>query len=173
MDHGQRVRGQLRRSDHARVSMSTVAIYNSRKNRGMCPYCGARPPIPGFTRCEVCAARNRRGASRYVASNRAKVAKAWRDKYYELKNAGKCTKCRVDMNGEPGIRCTNCMEKHSHPGSTAGFCKGESKALLRSVSLKTRRVKLKRGSRKIDYETNKPTSSNELQSVSVLVHPLG
>ena len=76
-----------------------------RRDKGLCLTCGHRPPVPGRTRCEPCAAKKRPGdRARYHRQATERVAH------------GLCPKCGHRPPAPERSQCAPCLEKDAAAG---------------------------------------------------------
>ena len=76
-----------------------------RREKGLCLTCGHRPPVPGRTRCEPCAAKKRPSdRDRYRRQSAERVAR------------GLCPKCGHRPPAPERSQCAPCLEKDAASG---------------------------------------------------------
>ena len=91
------LRAQYRESYHRKTA--------ARRAKGLCVTCGKRPPEPGRTRCEPCAAKKRPGdRARHHRRTAERVA------------AGMCPKCGKQPPAPERSQCEPCLEKDAAAG---------------------------------------------------------
>lgn len=84
-----------------RAKQSQKKIYNTRREQGLCPYCGGKPAI-GYITCDKCRAKSRKRANK---CNERKYGIRPRGEY------GMCWTCNKN-EALPGMRlCQTCYDK--------------------------------------------------------------
>lgn len=93
-------------------------------SRGLCPNCGARPPVENRSLCQICLDTQRAKTVRYRKRN----PDAFRIGYHEAKRLGYCVQCRVPSKPlhDGTLVCLEC-----HTTERQRAVQTKSKAMLK------------------------------------------
>ena len=109
-----------------------------RKEMGLCPKCGKKPPAPGRSLCEVCLDRSRVAErARYLRARAGGTAYGGRDPESRRRMARERTRKRRRERLEAGL-CSRCGHEPVEDGAVCGSCREERRAAEKKLYEKRR-----------------------------------